>query len=251
MNRLLRYLFLGVVEGEPEPAAPEPTAEPGDDLFGDDGTLLDAAEEGGGTPAAEPEETPALKEAKRRADEAEARANDERSRREALERAAPAPTPQRDPDFEREEMELRQAREGGATPEQIAWLQWKIDSNRKIRTTERSAGSALQEARDLADRTAFERLEITHPKVYQRYASRVDAAVADMRAKGQQVPPRAAILRLMIGDDLLAGKVAPKKKAAPVERGRTPGIRSDVRGNGKGSMTEHEKRKARLQNVRI
>lgn len=253
LQRLLAYLRLGAAEGEADPPAEPaaPAAGADDDLFGDDGELLDAAEEGGGTPAADPEETPALKEARRRAEEADRRADGERAAREELQRQIPAPKPPIDTDYEREEQQLAAARAGGYTAEQIALLEWQINSNRTIRATNRDSKAALQQAQDLQDRTAFERLEVTHPKVYKRYAQRVDAAVADMRAKGQTPAPRAAILRLMIGDDLLSGKVAPKKKAPPVERGRTPGVRSDVRGNGKGAMTEHEKRKARLQNVRI
>jgi len=251
---LLAFLTLGAAEGEgAAPATPDPSTDAGtgdDDLFGETGDdLIDAAEAGGGAPKVEEEETPALKEARRRAQDAEERA--ERAERAARERPAPtAPTPTRDPDYEREEQEMAQARAAGSTPEQIAWLQWKIDSNRKMRASERTSQSALQESREIADRTAFEKLELTKPQVYKRYAERVEAAVNDMRAKGQAPAPRLAILRLLIGDDIMNGKVKPKAKAAPVERGRSPVIRSDTRG-GKGTMTEHEKRKQRLANIRI
>ncbi len=72
-----------------------------------------------------------------------------------------------------------------------------------------------------------------------------------MRAKGQTPVPRIAILRFLIGDDIMNGKVKPKGKSAPVARGTSGVIRSDVRGKGGNAMSEHEKRKARLQNVRI
>ena len=56
----------------------------------------------------------------------------------------------------------------------------------------------------------------------------------------------------MIGKDAMDGKLTPKKKAADtstVDRGKSPGARSDV--SAKGRLTESQKREKRLENVAI
>ena len=262
---LLAYLTLGATGGAGaggEGADAEGGAGgPGEDdpnAASDEETLDDLIElaEGAGDAAAapDPKESAALKEARRRTQETENQLNQERAARQAAEaRAAPA---QRfvDPDFEREEQELAAARTSGQTPEQLSWLAWKIDGNRKIRDTQRASFGALAQAQDLQDRTAFERLEITQPKFFKRYAARVEAAMNEMRARGQNAP-RLAVLRLLIGDDIMNGTIKPKPRAAAapvaggVDRGRTPNARSDV--GAKGKQSEHDKRIARLENQRI
>jgi hypothetical protein len=67
-----------------------------------------------------------------------------------------------------------------------------------------------------------------------------------------------AMLRFMIGDDMMNGKIKPKAaraSAAPantssVERKRLPNVRSDVSARG-GGQTERDKRRARLEDQPI
>ena len=136
---------------------------------------------------------------------------------------------------------------------------WQIRSNRTLRNVTQNANRTMAQAADLQDRSAFERLEITNPKVYKLYAAKVEKAKADMNAKGQDAP-RLALLRFLIGNDVMDGKLksgTTRKAAAAaaagetrgVDRGRSPGARSDV--SGKGRMSDADKRKERLKGVII
>lgn len=261
---LRRFLRLGIEgEGEPgatapadggdgdqgavPPAAPDLGAGTGDDLLDD---LIDAAE--GAPPAPKSGTSDELAEMRARAERAE-RALQDRS-------TPPAPAAGgRDAEFDREEAQLAEARRNGLTPEQISWLQWQIDTNRAVRAGRREASDSLQQARDIADRAAFDRLEIIKPNIYKRYAARVESTIADLRAKGQMIPPRNVLLRVFLGDDLLNGSIKSKSKAPAasggpstpsVPRGRAPGARSDVNARS-GGLTEHEKRRQRLENQPI
>jgi hypothetical protein len=266
MNRLLRFLLLAVGPGEEDPNTPPPeptgvddSGSTGDEAFDD---LLDLAEDGGGTPPpAGNEENAAVNEAKRRAESAERDLANERRMRQEAESRIPAPQPRGDPDFESEERELntlaQQVNRGDATQEQYAWRKWQIDSNRNIRATQRNSQSALMSAQDLADKSAFDRLEITKPKVYKAYAERVEQAMMEMHRRGQNAP-RLAVLRLLIGDDIMNGKVKKSTKAAAsaqpaarVDRGRTPGVRSDVRGGRGAGESKRDQLAKKLDGVPI
>jgi hypothetical protein len=223
----------------------------GDDTLDD---LIDHVEEDAGGKT--PKENAAIREARRRAQEAEANLERERQARIAAEsRASQVTPPQTDDD------RLFQAEEARLKATDITELErWQIQSNRTIRANARTSSQALFAANDSSDRAAFERLEITKPKVYKRYAERVEKAVNEMRAKGQNAP-RLAVLRLLIGDDIMNGKIGAKSSKAKaadtdagsasssVSRGKTPGARSDV--SSKQRLTEHQKRIARLENQRI
>lgn len=256
---LARFLRLGVDDGEGDPAGqPDDAGTPPDNGAAppdpDDTPSIDDVFDTDDTPSRSEPEDP--KEALRL----------ERARRETLERELanrpPVASMQqgRDPDYEREEQQIAQARRDGANDDQIRWLQWQIDSNRKIRQADQRSQAALAESRDIADRTAFEQLQVTKPKTYRQYKDRVESAVNDMRAKGQAVPPRMAILRFMLGDDIMNGKLKPKARAgtspaaanppASVPRNRLPNVRSDVSARGNGT-SERDKRRARLDGVPI
>ncbi len=256
---LLAFLCLGATEGEGGESESAAGGEEAGASGGDEETLDDliALAEGAGDESTEGAEQPtegaALKEARRRNQEIQNQLDAERSARTAAEARAAPPQRQVDPDYEREEQELAAARTAGQSQEQLNWLAWKIDGNRKIRQAQQASFGALAEARDLQDRTAFERLEITNPKFYKRYATRVEAAMNEMRARGQNAP-RLAVLRLLIGDDVVNGNVKASKKTPAaatggVDRGRTPNARGDV--GAKGKLSEHQKRTARLENQRI
>lgn len=130
---------------------------------------------------------------------------------------------------------------------------WQINANRELRAGRSQSQAALMQAQDLADSTKFGNLAITKPGIHKRYAERVETELQKMRANGQNAP-REAILRFLIGNDAMEGKLGAKKKPAadPVarvsddKRGKTPGARSDV--SAKTKQTEHQKRMARLEN---
>jgi hypothetical protein len=245
LKRLLAYLTLAV-DGEVDPE-PEPTPA-ADDLE----SLLDAGDPDP-EPVKEKEDSATVRELKLAREELEF----ERRRVREME-SRPAPAPQsRDPDYDREEQEIKQARDSGATAEQISWLQWKIDSSRKMRASERTSQNALQQAADINDKTDFAGVARTHPKTYDKYKDRVEEAVQKLRAAGSQVPPRRAIMEWFIGKDSMNGTIKPKSAKAPaeptgktVDRGRTPGARTDVSAN-RGSLSERDKRRERLRNQQI
>ena len=247
LRRLLAFLRLGAVEEGDDPPDDDPTADPAagptdtdpsdhaestiDDLIDDEPT--------------QPKKAPAAD------DREELRARAERAER-ALSERQPPPARGADPETEREDTQLAQAKANGATAEQLSWLQWQIDSNRKMRASERTSQQALQQARDIADRSEFGRLETTQPKLYKRYNAKVEQTIAEMRSRGEATPPRMVLLRVLLGEDMLNGNIKPKAKAAgaapaTVPRGRSPTMRSDVNGKSGGS-TERDKRRARLEN---
>lgn len=240
---LLDYLHLGAVDGEADP--PEQEAEgTGDETLDD---LLETVEP---EAVAEPEkESTALKEARRRLQEKEAEFENERAARRAAESRAAALPARKDPLFEAEEAELATARAAGESLKV-----WQIESNRAMRANKQESTAALFEARDVADKTKFDRLEATHPGVYKRYSAKVEQKVTEFRAQGNLIP-RSEVLKWMIGEDALSGTIQPKTKTtktdAPtkVDRGRMPGTRSDT--NGKGSPSEREKRRERLRSTFI
>lgn len=248
---LRRFLTLGA-EGEDEDEGSVLDQEG----TGDEGLdeMLDAVEP---TEAAKkPQENPDVKEARTRAERAEQDLERERSRTRELEARQPRATTV-DPDTERENQELAVAKAAGWTQDQLSWIERQHQSARVAREANRNSQSALAEARDLSDKTAFDRLEATQPKLYKAYADRVEKEYANWRAKGQTVP-RTVILKVMLGDDIMSGKVKSKTKSAPaaestgtkVDRGRTPGARSDVNGKG-GRTSDSEKRRERLRNTFI
>lgn len=178
----------------------------------------------------------------------------EDTRRRFTATPAATPQPQRDPEFDREEQQLAEARRQGADQNTVQWMQWQIDTNRRVRAAERTAQSATIENRELADRSEFSRLEISDPKTYKAYKDRVEKFISDARAQGNAAPQRMLVLKYLIGDDAMNGRNAPKPKGdtAPgktVDRTRIPSTRGDV--NAKASKNERDARRARLENLPI
>lgn len=264
MSLLLRKLlgrFLTLpVDGDAgtTPAADSGAADAGTE--GGEGTLddlLDAAGELEDIASREtpPEDPPAVREARRDAESARRELEAERAARRALEaRAAPAPTTTHDPEYEAEERRLADARARGVDANSLGWMEWQIKVARENRETRRYVDTTRRETQDIADQTAFERLEVVKPQFYNKYKDRVEAEVQRLRAQGQNAP-RLAILRYLVGDDMVNGKIGSKSSKAParpqpsqtVDRGRTPGTRTDVSGRGAGA-SEREKRRERLRN---
>jgi hypothetical protein len=144
-----------------------------------------------------------------------------------------------------------------ADPNADAQTKWYAQSNLEIRKTTTFSQTALAQALDVSDRTAFSALANTEPGLYKRYAPMVEDELAKMRQRGGNAR-REEIYTYLLGKEMREGKFT-KKKSAPkpgastsqpaVARGRLPGARSDV--GGKGAMTEHEKRTKRLEGVSI
>ncbi len=265
---LMLYFRLGVVEGEggegdggADAGAGEGDGAGGgegeDDLPGGDlDSLLEQADdalpdgEGGAKPS---RENAAIREARdraQRAEEARLRAEGERdAERRMREQSTQKPSAEA-AKWAEEEAIL-------ANPETDANTKYWINANRQLRANTQVATNALNTAADIQDRNAFDRLALTNPKVHKAYEQRVEAELGKLRAAGQSAP-RLALLRFMLGNDMLEGKIGRKtaktKSAdatAPrtVDRGKPPGARSDV--SAKGRASEHEKRRARLENVNI
>ena len=262
---LMLYLVLGIVDGEGaggeeesgetetgEEEGGEQTAETETESGDDDlDSLIETVEKPDGEQAKGGRENAAIRDARKRAQDAEqarirAEATLETERR--MRQSAQPSDDQRQ--WEAEEARLRDAE----TSDQE---KWQIRSNRTIRQSAFNAHQALSTAADMRDATEFDRLATTNPKVYDRYKDRVEKLRGEWAAKNV-FPPRKELLKMLLGEDILNGKVksGPKAKAKTVaeertgvDRGRTPGARSDV--SGKGRMSEHEKRAQRLKDVHL
>lgn len=245
---LLAFFRLGVGDGDDQGADDQAGADDGaaggDDQGADDGAGDDqnaGADDQGGDDGAP--DTAAELEAERRGRQQDRERADRLERELGEMRAGQQRKP--DPTQEEEERILRD-------PQATDLQKWQVRSNQEIRASRLASQGALAQAHDIADKTSFGQLAITNPDVHKRYEARVEQEYQKLVAKGTPAP-RAAILRVLIGDDVLNKKLTPKKAAAAakpgVNRGKMPGARSDV--NGKNSMSEREKRRARLENVQI
>lgn len=256
LKLLMLYLVLGV-EGEEETETEEtPTEETTEDeATGTEETTTDETETADDLESLvetddEPvttksRENSAIRDARRRAQEAE----EARIRAEATleaERRVRTQQPSQDQVlFEQEEARLRD-------PEVSEQEKWQIKSNRVLRDNTRASQQALTTAADMRDSAEFDRLATTKPKVYAKYKDRVEKLLSDARGQGQNYP-RMVLLKLAMGDDLVNGKLqsTPRKKSADtvIDRSKPASARSDV--GGKGKLTEHQKREKRLENVHI
>jgi len=120
-----------------------------------------------------------------------------------------------------------------------------------LRQNTRTSQVALAQAEDLRDQSAFATLATSQPAIHKRYAERVEKELAQLRARGQNAS-RASILRYMLGDDMIAGKLK-KKAAAPaakpaVDRRPPPSARSDHRA---GAPSRRDALAKKLENVQI
>lgn len=186
-----------------------------------------------------------LETAKREAKEAKEAS--ERYQRELAEARAARPAPRIDEETAREDARLNAT----DTPE---LEKWQIRANRELRAGRTAANTALAQAEDVRDQTAFSQLAVTEPALHKRYNAKVEEALAQARQAGYN-PKREMIYNQLIAKDMRDGKF--KKKAAPAgepdkktaPRGKLPGVKSDM--SGKSGMSEHEKRRARLADVQI
>jgi hypothetical protein len=257
MSRLLRYLLLFLtlgVGGDGDDAADPPAADAADTDSLED--LLDAADPDPPDAATDGDDAPAPVKAPGRVEKLEAELKQEREARlraegaaSVVQRAPPAPT--KDAQYEVEEADLAKIRAAG-NPEAIAWAEWRVSKDREGRENRREAQSARAEARDIADKTAWEKQEILKPNAYKRYNERIEKIIGEQKAAGQTPPPRMALYYFLLGQDADKGAVKTKAKAPTVDRGAMPGTRSDVRPNGKGGgLTKLQKLENELRGKRI
>jgi hypothetical protein len=226
---------------------------PGDDDEDDDDDTLEETLEAGDDeqPTAKDRRRDSVKDAEARAERAEQLAAAERRARELLEQRQPGPTGPSDPDYEREQEIIRQAKERGAPAQEIADLEWAARTNQTLRNNSRKADAALFQAMEMEDKADFREVATTHPKRYKRYAARVETKLSELRKNGQNIKRR-VLMRYLMGEDIDSGTVKVKTKSerlpenvTRIDRGRSPTMRSDVSGKG-GKVTEHQKREARL-----
>jgi hypothetical protein len=135
-------------------------------------------------------------------------------------------------------------------PEATDWQKYAINANRSARQANANSQNALQSAQDLADRTSFAAIAATKPKLFAAYKDRVEEKLKEARANGNN-PSRENILRFIVGEDMLSGKIkSMDTKAAKPAAATRANVRSDVSATG-WRMSEQEKRAKRLENVRI
>ena len=234
MNRLLWLLlaFLLPMATEPVDAdPPDEVVDEADDASGDD--ALEAAAD------TEDEAEPDKPDPQDRVKEVERIAREAQEQVEVLRRQA---TQRSDPTLDEEERKLRD-------PSTSDLEKWQINSNRALRSSQQASQQALFQAQDMADKTTYQVKAAANP-IYTKYEKRVEAELNKARANGQN-PNRELILAVLIGRDQLEGnfKPAAAKAGKTIARGKPTGARSDT--PARGSMSDREKRAARLANVQI
>jgi hypothetical protein len=250
---LLAYLLPGVDDLDVEP--PEDDEPPADEPPADDEPPEDEppADEDDPEPDDEPpapRETRAqktIRETRERAqkaerDLAEARAQLDAARRPQQPQGPATPDP--------EQVLWQQEEETLRNPEANDWQKYAINANRAARQAQAQIRQVQQQTMDMNDRTAFQAYAASNPKAYAVYKDKVEAKLQELRARGQN-PSREVILKIMLGEDMLAGNVrsATKKPTTPAAPRRAAPA-SDVPARP-GRPSDAEARAKRLENIRI
>lgn len=133
-------------------------------------------------------------------------------------------------------------------PNATDWQRYAVNSSRNSRMASFQAQQALQKAHDIADKSDFDRLSVTKPKLYSSYKDRVEEMHQSILKEGRMPPARSRLLSFLVGDDMVNDKFKPtaSKKSSGVKRTTPPGARSDVSAKG-GRLSEAEKRTKRLE----
>ena len=134
-------------------------------------------------------------------------------------------------------------------------VKYAIRASRDAREAKQESLNARAEAKDLHDKSVFERIAYDKPKTFEKYKDRVEEKLREIRKNGGNVE-RKIILQLLIGQDHLDGKLkATETKTKPknggASRGTTPGARSNVSSTGKGGLSPYEKAMKRLEGKKI
>ncbi len=239
---LASLFFRPAVDGDPEDPPTDPA--PSDPEPDQPELDLDAPEDEP-EPRVEPKEE---LEAERRARKSEQERAD-RFEREAADLRARNQRPSVDEEFEKEEARLKAS---DITPLE----KWQIDANRSLRAGRTAAQAALAQAQDVRDQTAFNQLAITEPALHKRYSVKVEQELSNARRQGYN-PNREAIYNQLIAKDMRDGKFKRKDAASAagaakssVQRGKTPGARSDVSGKA-GTMSNRDRLAKKLDGVNI
>lgn len=243
---LCGFFRIGVDEPTPDADAP-PAADappPADDVQGDLLADVDGAPPAGDDKGdAPPKIDPAVEEARRSAEEARARAD--RAEREAADLRAAQQRQNSD------EARLRADEDRVlADPQADANEKWRIQANRRIRSTEQTAATLAFQSQDTNDRSNFS-IACAENKRLAFVREQVESELQKMRQNGQNAA-RESIAYYLLGKMAATAKPKGQSKAAPAKAGprggATNGVRSDV---GKQGVSEREKRRARLENVNI
>lgn len=217
---------------------------------GEDDSDLDA-DDGMGDLDPKPEKKPSRREQeviklRERAQAAEREL--EEVRRQASQGSQQQGTPAPSPDQQLWDDEEKLLKDPAIEP----WQRYAIQSARDARAAKNESRAAIFESRDIADKAGFELLATTKPKVFEKYAPEVEKMLTAMRKNGNNAP-RKELLALLVGRDLIDGKLKPaesKKKASGAERLKPPGARSDISSRG-SRLSDAEKVAKRLEGVRI
>ena len=260
MNKLLNFLLLRVLSPsvdddiEPDPADDDIEPDPADDDIEPD-PADDDIEPDPADGELEPEPAPKLSRAqqeivktRQRAQQAEEQLAKANAELEAARRGS-------QPQGKTHEQQLREQEDAVLNdPAAEPWQRYAVLSARDAREAKNLAQQTLRDAHDIKDQAEFNAIAATQPKTVERYKDKVESMLKELRAKGQNAP-RKQLLALVVGQDLIEGKLKsssakPAVKTGGVVRGKTPGVRSDVSGNA-GGRSEAEKRAKRLENVII
>lgn len=240
---LIAFLTLGPDPGDVDPPDdPDPGEEPEPD---EEEGLEEPDPDDAPDPKARSEEDIAA--LRTRAERAE---RDLADAREAARRAAPPPGPGQLSDEQR----LHQHEEERLRAADITETErWQINANRTLRRSENSSAAALREAREMSDRNDFNSLCEKNPTA-KKYAQKVEDKLKEIRGGGGNLDRR-IVLKMLIGDDIVEGRVKSKKRdaadpgAGRVHREQLAVTRSDVR--SKGGQSDRDKRRARLEGQNI
>jgi len=152
----------------------------------------------------------------------------------------------------REQQIWQQEEEVLNDPNADSWQKYSVTAARQSRLANLAAQNALHRAEDLSDKASFDAYKISKPKLYEKYAPKVEELLKDLRSKGQNAS-RERLLAFIVGQDMLQGKVksvdAITRKTSQV-RGTPTNARSDISTSG-GKLSAAEARAKRLENVRI
>ena len=239
MLELLKKLWLARIDDEdipvddpaPDDEAP-PVDEPADDIPIDEPADPDTDDEPAPR-ARTPREVDELRERTRRL---EAEIESERAARRQL-----TPTAEQAA-WDREQRLLDD-------PNTSAQDRHAIETNRALRQSHAMSAAAQARAEDLADMAEYN-LQAMEKPIYRQYRERVEAERTRIAQNGRGVPPRETVLAVLIGKDVLSGKLSKATANKPKVARQKPALpRSDVRANA--GRSDREKRRARLQDLVI
>lgn len=133
------------------------------------------------------------------------------------------------------------------------WQKYSVNAARQARHAQASAQNALHRAEDLSDKTSFDAFKVTRPKLYEKYAPRVEEMLKEVRGNGGNAS-REKLLAFLVGQDTLKGELKTKDatnvRKVSSTRGQPSNVRSDIPSSG-GKLSPAEARAKRLENVRI